>query len=230
MGKGDRKKPAKPVDLPKLAPVTRPKRRGRARQAELASIERGEKRQVLETRAKAFGISMHPETKPDGQHDSKAALRNKRVLTTMDASAMSSPAGRVIHLAKSGAEAASLLSCYVGLQNAEERYRRLVLGLSGHPKCGKVEFAPEVFATSADDDGPDLRDEDEKHRDAVNNWMRWRGYVGHLHAPQQSAIFDVLRERVEPHDQGKITTAGHRFITALMRLAEVVEAKEGRAA
>lgn len=82
---------------------------------------------------------------------------------------------------------------------------------------------PERFETR-EDDKPDLRSEDERHRDAVNDWMRWRGYVGQLRSDQQFALFEVVRGRAEPVVEAALTRAGERFVDALKELAVIVDA------
>lgn len=72
---------------------------------------------------------------------------------------------------------------------------------------------------------PDLRSEDERHRDAVNDWMRWRGYIGQLRSDQQFALFEVVRGRVEPVVEAELTRAGERFVGALRMLAAAVGAR-----
>lgn len=77
---------------------------------------------------------------------------------------------------------------------------------------------PERFETR-EDDKPDLRSEDECHRDAVNDWMRWRGYIGQLRSDQQFALFEVVRGRAEPVVEAELTRGGGgRSVDALRAL------------
>lgn len=140
----------------------------------------------------------------------------------MTTQALGEPAGRAIHLRHKGQEASRLWGVFSGLTACEARYAKIVLGVPIHAKVAKIEFMPERMETDADDD-LDLRDEDEKHRDAVNAWMRWRGFVQHLTSANQSAIWAVVRQRSEPVNQGVLTPSGTRFLDALELLADVVD-------
>ena len=186
--------------LPELAAVPKPKKRGKARMAE---IDREPQRVALETRARLMGMT-----------DTNA----------MRSQALGEAAGRAIYLKHQPDAAARLWDTYAGLTATEQRYARLVLGKSLHAKTAKIETMPERFETR-DDDQTDLRSEDERHRDATNAWMRWRGYIGHLSSYDQSAIFCVVRGRNEPVVDAKLTKAGIDFVTALERLADVVDSR-----
>jgi len=149
----------------------------------------------------------------------------------MNIAALSEAAGMAIHAVhgdrkdKDGKPVAKTLwDAYRGLTAAEERYHKIVLGQRIHAKTAKIEMMPERFE-ARDDDNPDLRSEDEKHRDAVNNWMRWRGYVMHLPSYQQVRIFDVVYGRYDPMDGGKVTSNGRKFVEAVEALADVVARK-----
>lgn len=225
MGKGDRRGKSKQskAALPELKPVPRPKKRGKARDREIKATDRTEKRETLEARLRQFGIGMQEERGMDGSVDVRAATRNQRALATMDSPAMSDPGGRAIYLAHKDPKAASMFKAYAGLAAAEERYARIVLGAGLHPKTAKVEFLPERMETSADDDGPDLRSDDERMRDVANAWARWRGIVMHLSVGHQTAIFNVIRGRKTPHRAGQLTTSGKIFVEAVAALQDVVD-------
>lgn len=136
--------------------------------------------------------------------------------------ALGEPAGRAIFSVLEGRDAARLWDVYAGLTAAEARYAKIVLGVPINAKVAKIEFLPERMETNADD-ALDLRSDDEKHRDAVNSWMRWRGYVQHLDSRRQAAIWDVVRGRTEPMKDGKVTASGGVLVLALRDLAEVVD-------
>jgi hypothetical protein len=185
-----------------LAPVPKPKKRGRKRMNEIRQTrERSPDRVALQARAKMMGSTK---------------------LDDMRGQALGEAAGRAIYLKHQGKTAERLWSVYSGLTSAEDRYARVVLGHSLHAKTAKVEFQQERFEARPDDQ-PDLRTEDEKHRDAVNGWARWRGYIGHLVSSDQAAIWAVVRGRADPVVDAKLTGAGMRFIDALERLAKVVD-------
>lgn len=144
--------------------------------------------------------------------------------------ALSEGAGRAIIATREGDEQKKkesierLWNVYKGLTAAEARYMRLVLGKQVHAKTAKIEMMPERFETRADDK-PDLRSEEERHRDAVNTWMRWRGMVEHLPVAMRVAIFNTVYDRVTVYDAGEVTGHGRKFVKAMELLADVVEEK-----
>lgn len=202
MGKGDRKKKQ---PLPRLATVPRPKARGRKRMEQIGreKIERNPARVALEVRAQQMG-------------------RSKADWRAMAAQALGDPAGQALHLAHDPEKAARLWSAYTGLTAAESRYHRTCLGKSMAAKVAKIEFLPETFE-ARDDDQPDLRDEDERHRDAANAWNRWLGYFNSLGLADRSIIQAVSRGWCEPVRDGTLTDKGRDFVAAVEKLADVVD-------
>ena len=189
--------------LPSLSPVPRPKKRGRERMAEIQreGHDRNPQQTALEARARMMGV---------------------KDLSAMKAQALGEAAGRAIYLSHEPDDAAKLWDVYARFTATEERYASLVLGKGLHAKTAKIETMTERFETR-DDDSPDLRTEDERHRDASNAWARWRGYLGHLSAFDQNAIMCVVRGRNEPVKDGKVTQTGQDFVQAVERLADVVD-------
>lgn len=201
MGKGDRrgKTQTKPLaeDLG-LAPVRRRAKQGRARMQELKTnpaLSRREDPTLVALKA-------------------RARMMGTKDLNAMRSQALGEPAGRAIYLRYEGSEAAELWDVYAGLTAAEARYAKIVLGVPIQAKVAKIEYLPERLETGADDD-PDLRTEDERHRDAVNSWIRWRGLIQQLSAGEQTAIWAVVRGRAEPVHEGSLTRSGGRFLEAL---------------
>lgn len=152
---------------------------------------------------------------------------------------MEGQAGLAINIgAKDGKERDRLWTVYIGLDGAEATYFRRILGRSRHAKTAKIEMMPETFEARPDDK-PDLRDDDTKDRDAVNNWMRWRGYMGHLRADERQYIHGALMDNLgliaEPkvddfgqHQERELSTSGRAFLAALRVLADVVENRATR--
>ena len=207
MGKGDKRRNRKPLDLPALKPAPKPKKRGRARMAQL-NAERDPRRTALSARARMMGMT---DTEIDRDEMRTAALGEA--------------AGRALYLG-CPPDAARRWGVYAGLTAAEARYSRTVLGKNLHAKCAKIEMMPERFE-ARQDDMPDLRSEDERHRDAVNSWMRWQGYVGQLSSFQQTAIWAIVRGRIEPVHDAKLTQPGKLFVDAMGALADVVDGQSG---
>lgn len=187
--------------LAKLAGTPKRKSRGSKRMQEIKNNPEAE-RTVLDARARHCGIALTDRTQ-------------------MRDPAFSEAAGRAIYSAHSGDKAKRMWDVYAGLTRSEAIYIKSNLGLSIHAKTAKVEYLIETFEARSDDN-PDMRDEDERARDASNKWMRWRGFIGHLGADEQKAIFDVAYGRIEPMDAGSLTAQGNRFVAAIERLAEVV--------
>lgn len=192
--------------MPELASAPRRKTRGRQRMAEIKADPEAE-RTVLEARARQSGLQ-------------------PKELTEMRDPALGEAAGRAIHAVHKGEAAKRLWSVYTGFTSAEATYAKHYLGLRLHANTAKLEMMVERIETRADDK-PDFRTEEERSRDASNNWMRWRGLIMHLPSVQQSVIFDVSYGRAEPMDAGQITDHGRRFVTALEWFAEVIDRAGG---
>ena len=187
--------------LAQLAETPKRKSRGSKRMQEIAKNPEAE-RTVFDARARHCGIAPAD----------RSQMRDP---------ALGEAAGRAIYAARSGDQAKKMWDAYAGLTKAEAVYIKTNLGLSIHAKTAKVEYLIEAFEARSDDN-PDLRDPDERARDASNRWMRWRGFIGHLGANEQKAIFDVAYGRIEPMDAGLLTASGSRFVAAIERLADVV--------
>lgn len=203
MGKGDtRGRKSIGVDL---APAPRKKARGRKRMNEIRKDVTGRNphRAALEVRARQMG-----------QNPDKWQL--------MQFQALGEPAGQALFAMHSVEDAVGLWSVYAGLTNAEVRYHRVCLGKSMAAKVAKVEFLPETFEADPDEQ-PDLRDEDEKHRDAKNNWDRWCGWLRSLSVGDIAIIQSVSRGWADPMIDGKLTDKGRSFVEAIERLSEMVE-------
>lgn len=146
---------------------------------------------------------------------------------SMAHSVFSDDAGVAVSLGTSGnVERDALWKTFCDLDRVEETYHRRILQRSRHAKCGKMEFIPERFEAQPGD-AVDTRDDETKDRDAVNNWMRWRGFVGHLGAHEQNALWSGVYIRCDLHKDGALTSAGKAFVQALSRLTDVAAAKRG---
>ncbi|WP_299949088.1 hypothetical protein [uncultured Ruegeria sp.] len=164
------------------------------------------------------------------RHPARAALEvrakqmghNPDKWQLMQFQALGEPAGQVLFAACTVEDAVGLWSVYAGLTNAEARYHRVCLGKSMAAKVAKVEFLPESFEVDLEQQ-PDLRDEDEKHRDAVNNWDKWRGWFNQLSLADRSIIQSVSRGWCEVLIDGSITQKGKAFVNAVENLSERVD-------
>lgn len=208
MGKGDRRGKAKQelADAVALAPVPRKEKDGKSTRAKRTAqklSERDPQKAALQARARMMGVD--------------DTVRNRQAMRSQ---ALGEAAGRAIHIGCDPDTAERLWRVYADFTATEERYARTVLGKGLHAKTAKIETMPERFETRPDD-RLDLRDEDQRHRDAVNAWMRWRGYIGQLHSHEQHAIFAVVRGRVEPVVDAALTQPGKRFVEAIEKLSEI---------
>lgn len=159
---------------------------------------------VLSARCRQMGIA-----------DNRA---NRRAMTW---EGFGDPAGMALHIgATDEAERNDLWDTFKRIDAAEDAYARRYIGIRRFPNVGKVEFLPERFETSADD-ALDTRTDAEKDRDAVSGWMRWQGYLGHLHAAHHQAILAAMRRRVELTTDGKLRGAGTLFVEGMRRLRKV---------
>jgi hypothetical protein len=203
MGKGDRRN-RKNIGV-ELTPTPRKKERGRKRMEEIKreKLGRNPHRTALEVRARQMGHD------PDKWE-------------AMQFQALGEPAGQAIFAAHTVEDAVGLWSVYAAYTNAERRYHRVCLGKSADAKVAKVEFLPESFEANPDDT-PDLRDEDEKHRDAKNNWDRWLGFFNQLGLADRSIIQSTSRGWAVLMKDGRLTAKGSQFVAAVGQLADIVD-------
>ena len=75
----------------------------------------------------------------------------------------------------------------------------------------------------------DVRDDDQRDRDAVNVWMRWQGFLGHL-PKEQASILHCARRGDGPAlwQDKKPTALGKLAVEALRGLADASEGKVNR--
>lgn len=131
------------------------------------------------------------------------------------------PMGFVILTERRRDVASALWDVWQAYCAAERTYRLRILGLSGEPKGASLEMTPETISTNPDEK-PDLRSEDEKDRDASNNWMRWQGYLGCIPKEQASLLRRAEKGTCRPLWQDCAPTqTGMAALAALEALAEV---------
>lgn len=206
MSKADRakKRKAAKAALPTLAPTPRRKSRGKERMNQIRK-EGSADRVALAARCKQMG-------------------KGANHMNEMREQMLGEDAGRAIHIGTEGDARQSLWQTYCAFTASERTYAHRVLGCGLDPKGQKIEMQPERLEARPDDK-PDLRSEDEKHRDATNAWMRWRGLIGHLRSIDQTAIFDVVRARKQAVEAGGLTSAGQKFVAAMVLLQDVVDGR-----
>ena len=193
MGKGDRRKKQ---PLPKLAPAPRKKARGHARMREIRNLDNV----VLQARARHCGGAD---------------------IEAMKSQMLGDDAGKALWMVLGG-DAVKAYEAFNGYRGAQERYHRIALGKSLHAKTAKIETAPERFETRPDDQ-PDLRTEDERHRDAINNYQRWMDLMGRIPLHLSASIHSAINGWVILIDAGQVTPKGKAFCDACVALAEALD-------
>ncbi len=139
------------------------------------------------------------------------------------------PCGQVIaRQAGSHEEAVALWAIFNDMDRADDSYVRNVLGRRRFAKTAKVEMIPERAEARADD-RPDLRDEDQKHRDAANAQAGWRSRLDRLRPGDRKILRASMRGLCEVIREGQVTADGFRFMRAMKNLRATVDA-ESRAA
>ena len=189
------------AETPKREPTGRPSRAGKNEAPE---------KTALQARHERFG--------GDGSRKAKQAMRGPH---------MSAQIGFVLEASCGKSEVDALWQTFRNWCAAEEGYRRRYLGQSEFAKTANYGAVVERMETDQSH-SVDLRDGDEKDRDAVSRWMRWQGYLGHLSAPHRTALHDARLERKDLWQDRKPTRHGYTALHALKDLHIVVEGKKGR--
>ena len=206
MGKGDRRGKTKPramAELAELAPT--PKRQPNGQHRTRRDAPRDPRRVALGARCLMFGV---PDTKTNrdalsGQHSGSQLGWVMQAICPMD-------------------QIPRLWGVWQGFQSAERTYRLRYIGQTGTPQGAAIAMVPDRMETDQSM-SVDLRDADQRDREAVSNYMRWRGYIGHLTAPEQGhlhRLFDGCGAAIWADGP---TRVGLATLDALKRLADVVE-------
>lgn len=191
--------------MPKLAET--PKRQPNGQRRDRADSPKDPRKTALQARCRHFG-----------GEDTKAGR------LAMSGQHSGSQIGMVMQAHLSVAKISPLWQTFQSWCAAEATYRRRYIGQSEHPKAPAMAMTRDPVETDASH-SVDLRDSDQKDRDAVNNWMRWQGYLGHLSSADQTALHDARLERVELWKDQKATARGVAALTALGRLHQVVSGR-----
>jgi len=202
LGKGDKRHKQK---LPSLAPIegksAHPRdRRGTQKPADDAP------RVALTARCRLFGITP--------TEDARRALSGQH---------SGSDIGMVMQREISDQQAvAALWAVWQAWCMAERTYRLRIIGVSGSPKGASIASIPDKLE-SDQRHTIDSRSEDDKNRDATNNWMRWQGFLGHLSAGESSLLHSARRGDGKPLWSDRMPTrCGVETLQALRALAKIV--------
>ena len=119
-------------------------------------------------------------------------------------------------------EAAQVWDIWQRYSMAERTYRIRYIGTTGDPQGAAIQMVPEPMQ-SDQSASVDMRSQEERDRDAVNNYMRWQGHLGCLTAHQASALRQAERGNGKVlWVDGVATSAGVYTFNALLDLVEVV--------
>ena len=208
MGKGDKKHRSKRKQasgLPELAAT--PKRQPNGQRRNRADNPTDPRKTALQARCRQFG-----------------SKDTKQGRLAMSGQHSGSQIGMVMQASLPDKKIGPLWQTFQAWCTAEATYRRRYLGQSEHASAPAMAMTPEPMETDTSH-SVDLRDADQKDRDAVNNWMRWQGYLGHLSSADQTALHDARLERVALWQDQKATARGLASLAALGKLHIVVSGR-----
>jgi len=141
--------------------------------------------------------------------------------TAMRAPYAGSDQGRCIAHGKTHDQAMRVWQVWQGYGQANLTYQSRYIGQSENPKGATLAMAPDRMETDQSH-SVDLRDQDERDRDAVSNYMRWEGLMMKIDRKHMAAIkaARTVPEGVLWSDTAP-TLAGYRFAEAIQALARV---------
>ena len=205
MGKGDRRGKMKPKGIPDLAPI-KPRGKQPRENGRFAKPQEDATRVALTARCHHY--------------TAKAATIEER--DKAKAQHMGCHIGWVMQH-EMPRDVPRLWRTWQAWCQAEISYLTRIIGTTGNPKGASIAAIPDKLETDAGHT-VDLRTADERDRDAVRAWMRWRGYLGHLSATEATALHHARREDGPALWQDrKPTRHGLAALAALDRLAHVAE-------
>lgn len=174
-----------------------------------SKAERKRRKKAAQANNLGIGLAEIPKRQPNGQARDRAemptdprktGLEARCRLMGVDATSanmkaltgqhMATPIGQVMERLCADDEIQRLWSTWQGFCAAERTYRVRYLGQTGAPKGAAIAMVPDRIETDQSH-SVDLRDSDERDRDAVSAWMQWRGWLMHLSADDQRRIHDA---------------------------------------
>ncbi len=177
MGKGDRKK-----KLPILEDIPKRQPNGQAR-----SRRKGMKdpqKNGLSARCRIFGV----EDSLTNRKRLRAPHMCCQIGMVMEHVLGEEPGGRE--------KIDRLWQTLLNLSIAYGMYQRHYLGIKSEPACMNIMHTQE-YQEIMNAYASDLRTEEDKARDAANNWMRWQGFMGKLDARKVSLIHHARLDKAE---------------------------------
>jgi len=201
------------------------KRRAKKMLAGLPDIEPIKKRQPNgQHRKRAESPSDPRKTALQARAAHFSGKNTKEAMAAVSGQHISSQLGMVIQAESGDKHVSKVWPTFQAWCMAETSYRRRYLGQGEFAKCASIQMEPDRFEA---DNGHtvDLRDDEQKDKDAINAWMCWQGYLGHLSATQRSALHNARLERAQLWRDRKPTQRGLYTLEALNALHAVVAAK-----
>lgn len=205
------RKARKALDGCELAPIPRRTAQPRDREGRFHRPEEDPRRQALDSRCVRFGL--------------EPSARNREVVKSPW---MGCDMGFVIETRSYAQDearpwASRLWDVFSRWSRAEATYRARYLGQLEQPAGAALQMVPERIETDPSAT-VDARTADERDRDAVNVWMRWQGFLGHMSADMQSRLHSARRgDGPLLWLDFKPTPAGLVALEALRHLADVSE-------
>lgn len=204
--KRNRKRVEAVANLPVLAETPRKQPNGRTRRTEDSATD--PRKTALQARVMRFG--------------GEDTLKGRIALSGQHSG---SQIGLVMQATLKPHEIAPLWQTFQTWCVVEATYRRRYLGQADTPKGATIMTPPEPMETDKSH-SVDLRDPDQKDRDAVNRWMQWQGYLGQLSAAYLRVLHDARLERADLWRYQRPTQRGLNAVEALKALHVVVEKKQ----
>jgi len=219
MGKGSKaKKPRKKGSLPELAGIPKRQPNGQARAR--ADAPNDPRKTALQARVRHFG----------GKDTREGRL-------SLSGQNCGEQIGLVMQHSAKEAERTKLWQTFQAWSSAETSYRSRYLGASEHAKGASIAMVPDRVESDTSH-SVDLRDPEQKDRDAVAGWMRWKGYLGHLQSAEVVVLHQARRgeamlwESAHADDKtgevvrGRPTLRGLFALASLRKLHAVVEGRK----
>lgn len=187
--------------LPELAPI---ERKEQHRVGGRFAKEEDPQKTALEARQRRFGT-----------HDTQKAK------DAAQSAYLGAEIGYLIQSECKPDEAARLWDVWQAYGAAERTYRIRYIGTTGEPQGAAIQMVPEQVQADPSM-RVDLREPEERDRQAVANWMRWQGLLGQIDKASASALRQAERGSGRCLWRDGAPTASGRFaLAALRELARV---------
>lgn len=132
--------------------------------------------------------------------------------------------GRALAISLSQDEAKAAFDVFNGFCSAQERYHRQVLGTTGFPQSPRLEVELTPCEDAEDEDTFDDRTEEERERDARNDWAHWEEVFQAAPIGTQSAVKAALYGWggfIRHDDKGmRLTIRGQQFVEGITAMAD----------